>query len=286
MIELDKIYNGDCLDLLPRIEDSTIDAILTDPPFLYLKNQKLERPFDEESFFIQAKRVLKDDGFLAIFGRGESFYRWNSIISDNHFVFKEEVIWDKVRTTSPVLPLSRRHETVAIWTKKNGKIRRCYIPYLEKKTSIEDIYKDIKRLKSVLTNAKELDMVLEYLQSGKKSYFPNNKVTKFKTSVQDTGSSSRCQNVMAQMRAGSLESSIISVVKNTYKAIHPTEKPVRLMERIIALISDEGGVILDPFCGSASTCIAASNTGRHFIGVEIDKEYFDRADSRLLDRLL
>lgn len=135
-MELDKIYNSDCLDFLPHIEDSSVDVILTDPPFLYLKNQKLERAFDEEEFFSQSKRILKDNGFLVFFGRGESFYRWNNIVASLGFTFKEEIIWNKVRTTSPVLPLSRCHETIAVWTKKNRKIRRCYVPYFEKKNRL------------------------------------------------------------------------------------------------------------------------------------------------------
>lgn len=280
-MELDKIYNSDCLDFFPQIEDSSVDVILTDPPFLYLKNQKLERPFDEEEFFYQSKRVLKDDGFLLFFGRGESFYRWNNIVASLGFIFKEEIIWNKVRTTSPVLPLSRCHETIAVWTKKNGKIRRCHVPYFEKKTDLDSIIADVKRLKSVLFNRKELDAVLSFLENGRKTYEQNNKVTKFKTSVQDTGNSSRCQNVLSMMINGALESSIISVVKNTYKSIHPTEKPVRLLERLISLVSDKGDIILDPFCGSGSTCEAAQNKGRHFIGVEIDAEYFTLAYNRM-----
>lgn len=280
-MELDKIYNSDCLDFFPQIEDSSVDVILTDPPFLYLKNQKLERPFDEEEFFYQSKRVLKDDGFLLFFGRGGTFYRWNNIVASLGFIFKEEIIWNKVRTTSPVLPLSRCHETIAVWTKKNGKIRRCYVPYFEKKTDLDSIIADVKRLKSVLCNRKELDAVLSFLENGRKTYEQNNKVTKFKTSVQDTGNSSRCQNVLSMMINGALESSIISVVKNTYKSIHPTEKPVRLLERLISLVSDKGDIILDPFCGSGSTCEAAQNKGRHFIGVEIDAEYFTLAYNRM-----
>lgn len=56
MIEL---YNEDSLTGLKRLENESVDCILTDPPYLYLKNQKLEREFDEKEFFNQCKRVLK-----------------------------------------------------------------------------------------------------------------------------------------------------------------------------------------------------------------------------------
>ena len=180
-MKLNQIYNSDCLDFLPQIEDSSIDVILTDPPFLYLKDQKLERAFDEEEFFSQSKRVLKEAGFLLFFGRGESFYRWNNIVASKGFTFKEEIIWNKVRTTSPVLPLSRCHETIAVWTKKTGKIRRCYIPYFEKKTDYNAVISDVNRLKSVLSNPKELDAVISFLETGKKD---TNKTTRLQSSKQ------------------------------------------------------------------------------------------------------
>ncbi len=76
-MEYNIIHNEDCTSGLSRIQDESVDCILTDPPYLYLKNQKLDRPFDEALFFSEAKRVLKKTGFIIIFGRGTSFYRWN-----------------------------------------------------------------------------------------------------------------------------------------------------------------------------------------------------------------
>ncbi|MDR0754158.1 MAG: hypothetical protein LBF04_02095 [Prevotellaceae bacterium] len=106
------ITQGDCLDLIKQIPDSSIDSIITDPPYLYLKNQKLDRPFDEQQFFGEAKRVLKKDGFIVLFGRGTSFYRWNTRLADLGFTFKEEIIWNKVYNSSPLMAMSRVHETL------------------------------------------------------------------------------------------------------------------------------------------------------------------------------
>lgn len=64
---------------------------------------------------------------------------------------------------------------------------------------------------------------------------------------------------------------------------HPTEKPVRLMERLIALVTDDGQVVLDTFMGSGSTGVAALNTGRRFIGMELNNNYFTIAEQRLLE---
>lgn len=87
MVELNKIYNEDCQEGIRRIPDASVDCILTDPPYLYLKKQKLERPFNELKLFTEFKRVLKSTGFVVMFGRGTSFYRWNTIIHDGNVLF-------------------------------------------------------------------------------------------------------------------------------------------------------------------------------------------------------
>ncbi len=96
-----ELLHGDCIDLLPKIPDGSIDAIITDPPYGYLNNQKLDIPFNEEVFFLEAKRILKHAGFIVLFGRGTAFYRWNTILADLGFTFKEEIIWFKNQSTSP-----------------------------------------------------------------------------------------------------------------------------------------------------------------------------------------
>ena len=98
-----QLYNEDNLELMKRLPNESIDVICIDPPYLYLKNQKLERPFDEQKFFSECKRLLTKNGFIVMFGRGISFYRWNGILDSLGFVFKEEIIWNKRRITSPFL---------------------------------------------------------------------------------------------------------------------------------------------------------------------------------------
>ncbi len=62
---------------------------------------------------------------------------------------------------------------------------------------------------------------------------------------------------------------------------HPTVKPIALMEYLVKLVSKEGATILDPFLGSGTTGIAAKNTNRNFIGIELDKDYFEIAKKRI-----
>jgi site-specific DNA-methyltransferase (adenine-specific) len=326
MIELNRIYNKDCLEGMKDIPSESVDVILTDPPYLYLKNQKLDRPFDENSFFLEIKRILRKDGFIIIFGRGTSFYRWNTILSDLGFKFKEEIIWNKGYCTSPLMRLSRVHETISIHTKGNGTIRKTKIPYLEmKKYNIASILDDIKRMRSILHNPKSLCAVENFLKNNirdtsdgwkannisisskitkedrcvsttrsmekgcnEKSIIRTDRedcdtFTKFAVNTDKRKTGDRCCNVMQSIQFGLNEKSIIKESPNHYDAIHPTQKPVRLLERLLNIVCGDGVIVLDPFSGSGSTAIACINTNRNYIGFEIDKEYFDSSEKRIIN---
>lgn len=273
-IYLNKIYNEDCLEGMKRIPDGSVDCILTDPPYLYLKNQKLDRPFDELVFFSECKRVMKKDGFIVLFGRGTSFYRWNCILADMGFTFKEEIIWDKINTTSPLLPLSRKHETISIHSIGRKTILRSKVPYEEIRINDDSkVVGDAKRIISYI-KSNDIDKIKEEIDNG----LVYNKKKSHKTHVSaQTGffSSDRAIACIDSIKNGCNERDIISLLRDHYSAIHPTQKPVRLIERLLAIISCEGDIILDPFSGSASTAIACINTKRNYIGFEIDKEYYE-----------
>ena len=284
-MEINKIYNGDCLELIKELSDESINVILTDPPYLYLKNQKLDRPFDEKIFFNEAKRVLKKDGFIVLFGRGTSFYRWNTILAKLGFKFKEEIIWNKNRSSSSVIAISRFHETISISTKNSGVLNRCKIPYIESKSGdITKIEQDVNRIKSALNNTSELNILLDYLKTkkiAKRDSKGKNELTLKRNSV-------KAYNIpsaqLSSISNGITERSIIECGLDYYTSIHPTQKPVRLLERLINLVSKEGDLILDPFSGSGSTAIACIKSARKFIGFEIDKEYFDGSIKRISEQ--
>lgn len=68
---------------------------------------------------------------------------------------------------------------------------------------------------------------------------------------------------------------------NSSKMVHPTEKPVGLLANLISSVTKPGDLILDPFAGSGSTLVAAKKTGRRFIGIELDDDYFVTAQRRI-----
>jgi site-specific DNA-methyltransferase (adenine-specific) len=286
MIEINKIYNEDCITGMQRIPDGLVDVILTDPPYLYLKNQKLDRPFDETAFFNECKRVLKKDGFIVMFGRGTSFYRWNTILANLGFKFKEEIVWDKRMPNSPLRPLMRVHETISICSVGNKPLNRCRIPVFEKyKYDHYKIDRIVERLNTVFGNRESFDLLKKYYESGKIVYKPTR--SKFNVTLPPTLNSAQNMTVWfaRSLEEGSVETDIISEVRDHYSAIHPTQKPVRLLKRLLALVSEEGNLVLDPFLGSASTAIAAALTERNYLGFEIDKEYYEAAQKRLRETL-
>jgi len=259
-----------------------VDHILTDPPYLYIKTHDFDRPWDERLLFENAKRLLPDDGFIALFGRGTSFYRWNTMLADMGFVFKEEIVWDKKRGT-PSLAVSRVHETLSLHTKKSGKIKKCKIPYLKQKEyDTDSIVNDIKRITSTINNEAGLNSIITFLKTNKVPYCkkPNGESI---TNSSGFGSGYyRGIGTLSQIKDGMREKTIICEFQNNFiNRYHPTEKPVCLAERILALISDPGDTIYDPFMGSGSFGVACINTGRKYIGSEIKPEYFDIACRRI-----
>ena len=311
------LYLGTMEETIRKVQ---ADHILTDAPYLYIKTHDFDKEFDEQLFFEQAKRLLPDNGFIALFGRGTSFYRWNTRLADLGFIFKEEIIWDKRYTTAPCIALSRIHETISIHTKKTGIIRRSKIPYIEQKQyDIASIENDIKRINSAIGTETGLNEIITFLQSGNLYKFdrtyrhcisqqvgiksPDRAVATINsisngmnersiikhdlsggvgTTVRtDLPQLPREIKTLNSINNGMREKTIIELKNDHYGSKHPTKKPVRLAERILALISNEGDTIYDPFMGSGSFGVACINTGRKYIGSEMKPEYFDIACKRI-----
>lgn len=280
-IELNKIYHADNAKFTPHIPDGFLDVILEDPPYLYLKNQKLDRPFDELAHFTECHRMLKDGGFIVIFGRGESFYRWNTILADLGFTFKEEIVWDKMQISSPLNAIMRVHETVSILSKGKGKINKIKIPIVEAyKFEPKKIIESIYRITTTFGNRKTFDLVKKYFESGE-TEFNEGKDRKFNTTVSsDFPKRNRTLQFAVGLEEGITERTIIKQVREHYTAIHPTQKPPRLLERLLALVIPQDKPrnetkVADFFGGSCNTAKACITMGVNYIITEIDKEYYD-----------
>lgn len=282
-----QLFNEDNLEVTKRLPDESIDVICIDPPYLYLKNQKLERPFDELKFFSECKRLLTKKGFIVMFGRGTSFYRWNTILESLNFVFKEEIVWDKKQVSSPMNAISRRHETISIFTKSNGRINKIKIPFLEaNKFEPKKILETIYRISTTFGNRKTFDLLKKYYETGNYDFNEGKDRKHTATLSSDIKKTNRTLQFAITLEEGVMERSIIPEVRNHYNAIHPTEKPVSLIERLLALVIPkdkprEEIVVADFFAGSMSCMEAVHNMGMQGIATEIDKEYFNAGKERI-----
>lgn len=275
-----QMFNQDCQIGIKRIPDKSIDCIITDPPYLYLNNYDFEKEFDEELVFTECKRVMKDDSLIVLFGRGISFYRWNVLLSQLGFSFKEEIIWNKNYGSSPLMNITRVHETISVFSKGNAKINKTKIPYTEMKGySSAEIKRDINRIKTILTNKTAFQNLEKYLSEGELSF--DGEYGKSTTITSGRKRVDRVVSTAQMILEGMNEKSIITTIREHYDAIHPTQKPVRLLERLLLLASKSGDTVLDLFSGSFSCAEACLKQNRNFIGFEIDKGFFEASQQRI-----
>ena len=278
-MEINKIYNIDCLEFMKDMQDKSVDLILTGPPYLYL-NHKLDRAFNEELFFSECYRILKDESMLCFFGRGASFYKWGYLCQQLGFEFLEELIWDKNRPSNIFGSVMRYHETTSVWRKGKKQLNKIHIDKIEYDLLSGDIQKIINDNKRVVTELKKINTFedFEKWKNERKQYKTKHKIT---TGGGESNNIARGALCLRNLQNGKILSSIIRVNREHYTMEHPTQKPIELMDILIKLCSNENDIIFDPFAGSGSTCVSALREKRNYLGCEIDKEYFEIAEKRI-----
>lgn len=238
---------GDCIKLMNDIEDNSIDLILCDLPFQKTKN-KWDKiiPFDD--LWKQYKRIIKENGAIILFGQG-NFYI--DLVNSNRSQFRYDLVWDKQLTTgflnSNRQPL-RRHEQIAVFYKKQP----TYNPIFTQGQPLHG-----KGIKYKTTNIKNQNYgdfkILDDYRKGTTNKYPT---------------------------------SIISIQKvHPSKTMHPTEKPIELLEYLIKTYTKKNEIVLDNCMGSGSTAVACINTGRGFIGIELDEKYYKCASNRIYNKI-
>ena len=248
MIELDTIYNCDCLQGMREIPDGSVDAIVCDLPY-GTTACKWDSIIPFEPLWEQYKRIIKPQGSVLLFG-SEPFS--TMLRMSNLDWFKYDWIWEKNRPTgfqhANNMPL-KDYEIISVFspaamghTKLLGNKRMIYNPQ-----GIEPIGKEWKRSASKFGNI-----------VGKRKSQKNSGIQEFTGYPTTTLYYNKDQ-----------------------KGIHPTQKPVELLRYLIRTYTNEGETVLDNCMGSGTTAIAAMREHRHFIGFELNKEFYKKACERV-----
>lgn len=241
------LIHGDCLEEMKRLPDNSVDMCLTDPPY-GTTACKWDSVIPFEPMWVELKRIVKDNGAICLFG-SEPFS--SALRMSNIKMFKYDWVWEKERPTNfQVLKkqVGKVHEIISIFYKNQC----CYYPIKEQSWLSE------KR-----PNV-----------SGK-----NYNIDKTNT-IKHTGMIAK---VSKEFKSGErYPRSVIKFNRNhKTERLHPTQKPVALIEYLIKTYTKEGETVLDFTMGSGSTGVAAKNLGRDFIGIEKDKTYYDIAVKRI-----
>ena len=249
MIELNRIYNEDCLEGMKRIPDGNVDCIICDLPYGQLNKSNKHAAWDVvipfEPLWGQYKRIIKDNGAIVLFAQGMFTAQ---LMMSNPKMWRYNLIWDKCRVTGFLnvnrMPM-RRHEDICVFYKKiptyNPQMRKCK-PHERNhgRGKMED--------GSIVNNCYGKFVAIPTYISDEK----------FPTSIINIPK--ECMN-------------------NGY--FHPTQKPVALLEYLIKTYTNDGDTVLDSCMGSGSTAIACMNTNRNYIGFELNKEYYDLSIKRI-----
>lgn len=248
-IKSNTIFLGDCLEIMKNIPDKSIDMILCDPPFGSTTcSWDIIIPF--EPLWKEYNRIIKDNGAILLFGT-EPFS--SMLRLSNLDMYRYDIVWDKMSTTNfanaKKMPLSCT-ENISVFYKR--------LPTYNPIMSDADP-KKVRDLYVPLENKSETNI----FHSGitKKYSDGYDKTKRYPTKL---------------IRFSSREAEC-----NAHNKIHPAQKPVRMLEYLIQLYSNEDDVILDNCMGVGSTGVAAINLKRKFIGIEKNYEYFQYCKQRL-----
>ena len=249
-----KLYKGDCLEVMKGIETGSIDAIITDPPY-GTTACKWDSVIDFDLMWEQLNRIIKPNGAIVLFG-SEPFS--SALRMSNIKNYRYDWVWNKVRGTGFLnankMPI-KKHEIISIFYKK--------LPTYNKQMQPRD------------ANSHSLGSVENYTKNRKKNKNSVYGMTGIEHAVVNEIKDYSLKNPDTILKFSSGN----NVGKS--KKLHPTQKPIALMEYLIKTYTNENETVLDFTMGSGSTGVAAKNLNRRFIGIEQDEKYFDIATKRI-----
>lgn len=227
---------------MKKIQDKSVDMILCDLPY-GTTSCAWDNIISFEKLWSEYNRIIKADGNIVLFCSGMFTY---NLIQSNPKMFRYKLIWKKNVPTgmsSAKYRPMKYYEEICVFS--NGKSK--YNPILKPRVGVGKACYNYDHYCGESNHVK--------YEKIKKKYDPD--------FVQPS-------DVLE-----------FNVVPNRKGKLHPTQKPVELLEWLIRTYTDEGDLVLDNCMGSGSTGVACINTGRSFIGIELDDTYFNIANRRI-----
>ena len=240
-----QLWQGDCLELMKHIPDGGVDMILCDLPYGTTKN-KWDSIINLDELWLSYERVIKKNGAIVLFGQTP----FDKVLgASNLKLLKYEWVWRKNRATGRLncnfAPM-KDHENILVFSKSSASFVKDKSKSMNyNPQGLIDCNKINKRKAGSCLNYDTKHDVSENIAT--KTNYPKS-VLEFKG---DKG------------------------------GLHPTQKPVSLLEYLIKTYTQEGETVLDNCMGSGSTGVACKNTNRSFIGIELDQNYFEIAKKRI-----
>jgi DNA modification methylase len=244
---LDAIVCADCLDILRKMDDKSVDVTITDPPY-GTTGYAWDKAQDWQVWWKEIKRVTR--GRVVVTA---ALPFTIDMVNSNRAGFKYWWTWSKGKAGNFAIakhqPLRVTEEVLVFEDGAYYPQMRPAEPDNMRPRGSVGKSSDIIRLKSGVCKSRD-----EHDESER---WPVNL----------------------------LEIDSTQAECNQVNRLHPTQKPLELMRYIIETYTLPGEIVLDPFCGSGSTCVAAKQTGRHYLGIEKDKHYAETTETRLLQEL-
>lgn len=233
---INKVFEADCLDLMPQIPDKSIDMILCDLPYGTTQN-KWDSVIDLNKLWQEYTRIIKDDGVIVLTSQG--IFTAHLIMSNESW-FKYKIVWIKSKSTNFLnakkQPL-RKHEDICVFYRQQP----TYHPQMSQGESYD------KGIRKDQFTGSYGDFKPRHIKSDGSRY-PNDVVC-YEEDLSD-------------------DFVYVKTAESEGPVYHPTQKPVELGRYLIRTYTNPGDIVLDNACGSGSFLVAAALEGRNFIGIE------------------
>ena len=293
-----KLMQGDCLERMKEIESGSVDMILTDPPYGTVKGAALDgwgggkTDWDEKinlkPMLDECNRILRTNGALILFSQ-EPYTSELITSAHGNLPFSYRMTWLKDHFANSLIakkaPVNYTEDVCAFFKKYdtlNQHPLREYSRKLmtENSTNLKKINSDLghRRFEHfAYTDSTQFGLCTEKTYNEFLEFY---NVGEFMPYQEIKGIDRRFARRFNLQEGKKFKSNVLQYKKD-YTGLHPTQKPVLLLEDLIKTYTNEGETVLDFTMGSGSTGVAAKNLNRNFIGIELDEGYFQIAKKRI-----